>query len=76
MSATVGSALRWWARTKPDHSALVVDDERLSYRQLDHWSSRVARRLAEWGITPGDRVGLSATNCLAWPVAAHGVLKC
>ncbi len=76
MSATVGSALRWWALTKPDDSALVVGEERLTYRQLDHWSSRVARRLAESGITPGDRVGLSATNCLAWPVAAHGVLKC
>lgn len=76
MGTTIGSALRWWARTKPQDIALVVADEELSYRDLHEWSSRLARTLTEAGIAPGDRVGLAASNCLQWPVAALAVIKC
>ncbi len=76
MATTVGSALRWWARTKPDHTALVLGDEELSYRQLHDWSGRLARALAAGGIAPGERVGLLAPNCLQWPVVALALLKC
>ncbi len=76
MAATVGSALSWWAKTKGDQPAIVVvDDDTLTYRDLHDWSGRFARELAGRGIKPGDRVGLVATNCLQWPVAALGVLK-
>lgn len=75
MAATVGSALHWWARTAGDRAAVIVDDDTLTYRQLDDWSSRVARRLVDAGIKPGDRVGLLAPNCLYWPVAALAVFK-
>jgi fatty-acyl-CoA synthase len=76
MAATVGAALRWWARTNGDHAAIVVGAESLTYRELHGWSSRLARRLAAIGIEPGDRVGLIAPNALQWPVAALAVLKC
>ncbi|MET8430454.1 class I adenylate-forming enzyme family protein [Nocardia sp. NPDC004860] len=75
MAATIGSALSWWARVKGDQAALVVDGEELSYRQLQDWSSQVARRLIERGVNPGDRVGLLGPNSLIWPVLALGVLK-
>jgi fatty-acyl-CoA synthase len=76
MPATIGSALQWWARTKGEAAAIVVGDQQVTYRQLHDWSGRVASALAERGIKPGDRVGLSAPNCLQWPVAALAVLKC
>jgi fatty-acyl-CoA synthase len=76
MAATIGSALQWWARTKGDETAIVIADESLTYRQLQDWSSRLARVLTDRGIGPGDRVGLAAANCLQWPVAALAVLKC
>jgi fatty-acyl-CoA synthase len=76
MAATVGSALQWWSRTKGDTPAIIVGDEHLTYRQLHDWSSRLARRLADQGIKPGDRVGLIGPNALQWPVAAVAVLKC
>jgi fatty-acyl-CoA synthase len=75
MATTVGSALQWWSRTKGDSPAIIVGDEHLTYRQLHDWSSRLARRLAERGIKPGDRVGLMGPNALQWPVAALAVLK-
>ena len=73
MAATVGAALHWWARTKADETAIIVAEERLTYRQLHEWSSRLARRLAGDGVKPGDRVGLLAPNSLHWPVAALAI---
>ncbi|CRK54028.1 Fatty-acid--CoA ligase [Rhodococcus sp. RD6.2] len=75
MAATIGSALHWWADTKGDQRALIVDDEALTYRQLQDWSSRVARRIVDAGIAPGDRVGVVGPNSITWPVLALGVLK-
>ncbi|NKY48445.1 class I adenylate-forming enzyme family protein [Nocardia cerradoensis] len=75
MAATIASALYWWADTTPDRPALIVEDETLTYRELQDWSSRVARRIAESGIQQGERVGVLGPNSLTWPVLALGVLK-
>ncbi|BDB44080.1 MULTISPECIES: class I adenylate-forming enzyme family protein [Mycobacterium] len=75
MAATVGSALHWWARTKGDQPAIILGAEQLSYRQLHDWSGRLARRLVDDGVKPGDRVGVLAPNALQWPVAALGIMK-
>ncbi|BBX09276.1 class I adenylate-forming enzyme family protein [Mycolicibacterium aichiense] len=75
MAASVGSALNWWARTKGDETALIVAEDRLTFHELHDWSSRLARRLSEDGVKPGDRVGLLSANALAWPVAALAIMK-
>jgi fatty-acyl-CoA synthase len=75
MAATIGSALHWWARTKGEVPAILLGDDQLSYRQLHDWSGRMARRLADEGVKPGDRVGLFAPNTLQWPVAALAIMK-
>jgi fatty-acyl-CoA synthase len=75
MATTIGSALHWWARTKGDHIAIVLGEDRLTYRELHNWSSRVAHRLADSGVKPGDRVGVLAPNVLQWPVAALAIIK-
>lgn len=75
MSATVTSALAWWAKTKSDETAIVLDADTLTYGELGAWSSRIAEHLRAEGIQPGDRVGLMAPNVLPWPAAALGVIK-
>lgn len=45
------------ART-PAREALVVDDRRLSYAELDLRVSRLAHALIERGVNPGDRVAI------------------
>ncbi|KUH67531.1 fatty-acid--CoA ligase [Mycolicibacterium novocastrense] len=75
MAATVGSALKWWARTKGNRVAIRVGAEQLTYRELQDWSSRVARKLVDEGVKPGDRVGLLSPNALQWPVIALAILK-
>ncbi|MEU2002355.1 class I adenylate-forming enzyme family protein [Rhodococcus sp. NPDC019627] len=75
MAATVGSALHWWAKTKGEQDALVVAGESLTYRELQDWSSRIARKIVDLEIQPGQRVGVLGPNSLTWPVIALGVLK-
>ncbi|HVW44876.1 MAG TPA: AMP-binding protein [Amycolatopsis sp.] len=75
MAASVVSALRWWARTKGDQTALIVAEDEVSYAALETWTSRFARRLADAGVAPGDRVGLLGGNSLHWCVAALAILK-
>ncbi|TXI46242.1 MAG: long-chain fatty acid--CoA ligase [Mycobacterium sp.] len=75
MAATVASAVRWWARTQGGRDAVVIGDEHLTYRELDVWTARLARRLADEGVKPGDRIGLLAPNALQWPVAALAIMK-
>lgn len=75
MAATVGSALSWWARTKGNTTALRVGDDELAYSALEHWSSRLARRLADDGVKPGDRVGVMSPNVIQWPVIALAIIK-
>ena len=48
----------------------------LTYGEVDAHSDAFAAYLAhELGIAPGDRVAVQMPNCLAYPVAAFGVLK-
>ena len=76
MTASIGAALDWWGRTKPDSVALVFNESELTYGALRGWTGRGARHLVESAnVKPGDRVGLLGPNSLEWPVAALSVLK-
>lgn len=75
MAATLASALRWWARTRGDDAAILLEDDSLTFRQFQDWSSRVGQDLVARGVKPGDRVGVLGGNSLEWAAAAIGVLK-
>ncbi|NED67255.1 long-chain fatty acid--CoA ligase, partial [Streptomyces sp. SID10244] len=76
MTASIGAALDWWARSAGDTTAVVFADSEVNYRTLRDWSSRIARRLVERdAVAPGDRIGLLGPNSLEWPAAALGALK-
>ena len=50
------------ADTIPDREALVCGDRRLTYRELDERSTRLAHALLERGIGEGDHIGLHLYN--------------
>ena len=52
----------------PDREALVVCHQniRLTWRELSDRAEQTARGLMGLGLTPGDRVGVWATNCAEW----------
>jgi long-chain acyl-CoA synthetase len=58
-----------------DRVAVRLDDVALSYIDLDALTARVAGRLAELGVRPGDRVGIMLPNVPAFPVLYYGVLR-
>lgn len=72
---TLAQTLSDTAARRPDHPAVIEGRRRLTFRELDDLSSRVARRLQEHGIGPGDRVGLLLPALAAFPVLYHGILR-
>lgn len=75
MATSIASALDWWARTQGDRTALVFPDQEIGYRELCDWSGRIARRLVESGVQPGERVALLGGNTAEWAATAFGVIK-
>ena len=59
---TTGDVLERAARLWPNREALVVEDIRLTYTQLDRLANRLANGLAYLGITQGDKVGVMLPN--------------
>src|SRR6476659_2293863 len=63
------------ARNHPDRPALRCDELVLTFSQFDAAAARVATRLEQAGIEPGDRVGLMLPNTPAFAVAFYGILR-
>jgi long-chain acyl-CoA synthetase len=59
----------------PERTAIVAGERRLTYRELDETSTRVARGLIALGVERGDRVAIQLENCVETVIAVYGVLK-
>jgi malonyl-CoA/methylmalonyl-CoA synthetase len=62
-------------RDRADHTALVIDGHRLTYRQLDERSRRVAAFLTARGFATGDRLAIFLENEIAFVDAYFGALR-
>ncbi len=71
----LGTLLSSDAQRHPDRTALVFDTRRVSYRELEFLSNRVANTLRARGVKVGDRVCVCLPNCVDLVVAICGVLK-
>lgn len=79
VDATVGPLLSERAAAFPDREALIGVDHggesvRLSYRELDEESRRVATALTRL-TKPGDYVALWAPNVIEWPIVQYGAAR-
>jgi amino acid adenylation domain-containing protein len=63
------------ARTRPDATALLFDDQALSYADLNARANRLAHRLVALGVRPESRVGVAAERSVEMIVALLAVLK-
>ena len=63
------------ART-PDAVAVVHDDSRRTYAELDAEANRLARHLRTVGLRPDDRVAIALERSIELVVAQLAVLKC
>ena len=63
------------AKLSPDKEAIVWNDVRITYGQLNALSNRVANALLAMGIGRGDKVALSCPNLPFFPIVYYGILK-
>ncbi|WP_410638230.1 AMP-binding protein [Amycolatopsis sp. lyj-346] len=73
----VGGLVTRAAATWPEHPAVLETGtgRGLTYRQVDAAAQAQARRLADAGVTPGDRVGLRLPTSVDFVVAFFGALR-
>lgn len=71
----LASIISHHARLAPQKEAIVWENVRLTYGELDNLSNRVANALVEMGIGYGDKVALNCTNLPYFPVVYYGIMK-
>src|SRR6185312_6162671 len=59
----------------PDRIALMLGDERMTYRELDAKAEAVAANLTQRGFANGDRLGLLLGNCFEFVYAVLGAAR-
>ena len=74
-SLNLASMIVHHARVSPEREAIVWENVRLSYGELDKLSNRVANALVEMGVGRGDKVALISPNLPFFPIVYHGILK-
>ncbi|MGA2531548.1 MAG: class I adenylate-forming enzyme family protein [Candidatus Aminicenantales bacterium] len=63
------------AESFPDSVAVVFDDERRSYADMNRLANQLAHGLIEAGVQPGDRVVLISENSPDYIFCYYGILK-
>lgn len=63
------------ARLSPTDEALVYQNERISYAQLNGQINQLANGLRELGISPGDRVMIALGNCPEFVISYYAILR-
>ncbi len=72
---TLTARFRDVARRRPDRTAVVCGQRRVSYRELDAWSDRLAQRLRSRGAAPGSLVGLCVDRSAELVAGVLGIMK-
>jgi long-chain acyl-CoA synthetase len=75
MSLNLAVILEESTRKNPNKVAVILDDFKLTYAQLNALSNQVANAIQAAGIKPGERIGLMLPNIPQFPVIYYGILK-
>ncbi|MGW4830305.1 amino acid adenylation domain-containing protein [Amycolatopsis japonica] len=73
--ACVHHAFEHWATTRPDLVAAEHEGRTITYGDLNKQANRLALRLRECGVRPGDHVGLFLRRSIPMLVGILGILK-
>lgn len=72
----LGDIPRLNSKRYPDKKALIMEDDFITFQQLNDSAKRLARGLLALGIEVGDKVAVMAQNCLEYPIIVYAVAKC
>src|ERR1700691_556430 len=75
----IGSLLPHHARYRPNHTAVVVEDCQLSFREFNRRVNRLANVLSSLDVKKGDKIATILPQCLSlletyWAVAKIGAV--
>lgn len=75
----IGSLLPRHARYRPDHLAVIFEEQRLRYWEFNQRVNRTAHMLLRLGIVKGDKIATILPNCvelleLYWAIAKIGAV--
>ena len=76
----IGSLFTRHARYRPDHPAIVFENQRLSYLEINRSINRLANALLGLGIRKGDKIATVLPNSLElyetyWAAAKSGAVE-
>ncbi len=63
------------AREVPERIAVVCNDLKFTYSEINAQANQVANALKSIGIKPGEKVALSCPNIWFFPIIYYGILK-
>jgi long-chain acyl-CoA synthetase len=72
---TITDLIREHARARPAQPALLADDDRLSYAELDAVMDRIAASLQRDGLKPGDAIAICANTSPRYAAVFLGALR-
>ncbi len=72
---TLGGILSQTAHAFPNSEAIVLADQRITYRQLDKMVDYFARGLIALGVAKGDKVGLWMPNYPEWVIGYFAIAR-
>lgn len=75
MQMDSGSHVTHNAGRFPGKVALIQGSRKMTYRELDQSSNRVANAIIAWGAKPGDRIAMVVSSSIDWVVVYIGILK-
>ncbi|MEA2647351.1 MAG: long-chain acyl-CoA synthetase [Chloroflexota bacterium] len=75
MSLNLATILEDSAAKNPEKVAIILDDFKLTYGQLNAAANQVANSLRANGIKAGERVGMMLPNVPQFPIIYFGILK-
>ena len=75
MRTTIGRLLEDKAEEYPDKEAIVFQDRRITYKELNEQAERLAHFLKKRGIGKGDKVAIWLPNLPEWVVAWFAIPK-
>jgi long-chain acyl-CoA synthetase len=73
--ATIPDLIRAFAREQPTHPALVHNDKRMTYAELDAMMDRIAATLQHDGLNSGDVVAVCGSSSIEYSALYLGALR-
>jgi len=75
LEPTLGWMIKRAANVNPDGEALIADERRYSYQQLNERVNRISNALKNLGVKKSDKVSLLLYNCSEFIESVYGISK-